>query len=129
MRTLAEALGEGLSIGAHLAELRRTRAGDFAIASAVTLERLREAVVDEALGTVLLPPDAALLSMHFVNLTELEVLRVRQGIAISISQHSGGAGVHGDHVRMRDEAGNLVAVGCYDATSKSLQPRVVITVE
>lgn len=129
VRTLAEALGERLGIGAHLAELRRTRAGDFSIASAVTLDQLKVAVVEEALGTVLLPPDAALLSMPFVDLTERDAQRVQQGIAISLTQHSGGAAAQGDNVRMRDEAGNLMAVGCYDATSKSLQPRVVIPAE
>jgi tRNA pseudouridine55 synthase len=129
VRTLAEALGKRLGIGAHLAELRRTRAGDFSIASAVTLEQLKEAVVEEALGTVLLPPDAALRNMPFVVLTERDAQRVRQGIVISLLQHSGGAAAQGDNVRMRDEAGTLVAVGCYDAASKSLQPRVVIAPE
>jgi tRNA pseudouridine55 synthase len=129
VRTLAEALGERLGVGAHLAELRRTRAGDFTIASAVTLDQLKTAVAEEALGTVLLPPDAALLSMPFVDLSDRDAQRVRQGIAIPISQHSFGAAVQGDNVRMRDEAGTLVAVGCYDAASKSLQPRVVIPPE
>lgn len=129
VRTLAEALGERLGIGAHLAELRRTRAGDFSIASALTLDQLKVAVVEDALGTVLLPPDSALLSMPFVDLSERDVQRVRQGIAISLTQHSGGAAVQGINVRMRDEAGNLMAVGYYDATSKSLQPRVVIQAE
>ncbi len=129
IRTLAEALGERLGIGAHLAELRRTRAGDFSIASAVTLDQLRDAVVEESLGTVLLPPDAALLSMPFVDLTERDAQRVRQGIAISVSEHSSGAAAQGDNVRMRDEAGTLVAVGCYDAASKSFQLRVVIPPE
>jgi tRNA pseudouridine55 synthase len=129
VRTLAETLGERLGIGAHLAELRRTRAGDFSIASAVTLDQLKEKVDEEALATILLQPDAALGSMPFVNLNERNVQRVQQGIGISLSQHSGGAAAQGDNVRMRNEAGKLVAVGCYDAASKSLQPRVVIPSE
>lgn len=129
IRTLAEVLGERLGIGAHLAELRRTRAGDFSIAGAVTLDQLKEQVDEEALSTILLPPDAALRSMPFVDLSERDAQRVRQGIAISISQHSDGAARQGDHVRLRDEAGTLMAVGCYDAASKALQPRVVIKPE
>lgn len=129
IRALAEALGDRLGVGAHLAELRRTRAGDFFIASAVTLDELKERVDEEALATILLPPDAALASLPFVDLAEPDTLRVRQGIAIFLSQHSHGAAAQGDNVRMRDEAGNLVAVGCYDAVSKSLQPRVVLSVE
>lgn len=129
VRTLAEAFGGRLGVGAHLAELRRTRAGDFSIASAVTLEALKEKVDEEALATILLPPDAALRSMPFVVLAEQDALRVRQGIAIYLSQHSDGAAVQGDNVRMRDQAGILVAVGSYDASSKSIQPRVVIPTE
>jgi tRNA pseudouridine55 synthase len=126
IRTLAETLGERLGIGAHLSELRRTRAGDFSIGGAVTLEQLKEKVDEEALATILLPPDAALRSMPFVDLAERDTLRVRQGIAISLSQHSEGAAAHGDNVRMRDQAGTLVAVGCYDEATKSIHPRVVI---
>ena len=129
VRTLAEALGERLGIGAHLVELRRTRAGDFSVASAVTLDQLKDKVEEEALATILLLPDAALRSIPFVDLTEREAQRVRQGIAISLSRHSDGAAAQGDNVRMRDEAGNLLAVACYDAASKSLQPRVVIPPE
>ncbi|MCM3870643.1 MAG: tRNA pseudouridine(55) synthase TruB, partial [Pyrinomonadaceae bacterium] len=129
VRTLAEALGERLGVGAHLAELHRTRAGDFLIESAVTLDQLKDKVDEETLETVLLPPDQALQNMPFVDLTERDAQRVRQGIAISLSQHSDGAAAQGDNVRMRDEAGRLVAVGCYDAATKSLQPRVVISLE
>jgi tRNA pseudouridine55 synthase len=126
VRTLAEALGENLGVGAHLAELRRTRAGEFSIATAVTLEQLKEKVDEDALATILLPLDAALGSMAFVDLSARDVDRVRQGIAIHLLQHSEGTAAQGDNVRMRDEAGNLVAVGCYDAASKLLHPRVVI---
>lgn len=129
VRTLAESLGGRLDVGAHLTELRRTRAGDFTIASAVTLDQVNEAVVEEALGKVLLSPDAALRGMPFVDLDDRDAQRVRQGIAVSLAQHSDGAAAQGEHVRMRDDAGNLVAVGCYDAASKSLQPRVVIPPE
>ena len=129
VRTLAEALGERLGVGAHLTELRRTRAGDFSIASAVTLEQLKGKVDEEALATILLQPDDALRSMPFVDLTEHDAQRVRRGIAISLSQHSHGAAAQGDSVRMRDEAKRLVAVGCYDAATASFQPRVVVSIE
>ncbi|CAN5784545.1 tRNA pseudouridine(55) synthase TruB [soil metagenome] len=125
VRALAEALGKCLGIGAHLAELRRTRAGDFSITSAVTLDQLKGKVDEEALATILLTPDAALRSMPFVDLCKRDAERVRQGMAISVSHHSDGAATQGDNVRMRDE-GKLLAVGCYDKGSKLLQPRVVI---
>src|ERR1700716_561044 len=42
IRTLAEDFGKQLGVGAHVAELRRTRAGQFKIADALTLDRLNE---------------------------------------------------------------------------------------
>ena len=129
VRTLAEVLGESLGVGAHLAELRRTRAGDFSILSAVTLDQLKDRVDEKTLATILLLPDEALRSMPFVDLSERDAQRVRHGIAISLSQHSDGAAAQGDNVKMRDQVGRLVAVGCYDAATESLQPRVVISLE
>lgn len=129
VRTLAETLGERLGVGGHLVELRRTRAGDFALSRAVTLEFLKARVDEEALATLLIPPDAALMSMPFANLTAHDVQRARQGIAIPLKKHSGGVPAEGENIRMRDETEKLVAVGCYDAVNQALRPRVVIAVE
>ena len=41
IRTLAEDIGRKLGVGAHLTELRRTRAGKFAIGQSLTLEQLQ----------------------------------------------------------------------------------------
>jgi tRNA pseudouridine55 synthase len=129
VRTLAEVLGERLGVGAHLAELHRTRAGSFSITTAVTLDQLKDKVAGKTLSTVLLLPDEALPSLPFVDVNERDAQRVRNGIAISLSQHSHGTAAQGESVRIRDEAGMLVAVGCYDAATESLQPRVVIPLE
>src|SRR5215207_6985551 len=44
VRALAESFGENLKTGAHLAALRRTRAGEFGLDRAVTLEELPKLV-------------------------------------------------------------------------------------
>ncbi|MGH9971226.1 MAG: tRNA pseudouridine(55) synthase TruB [Pyrinomonadaceae bacterium] len=129
VRTLAETFGERLGVGAHLVELRRTRAGDFHISKAVSLDQLKAYVDDEAIASILLPPDAALRWMPFADLTAPDVQRARQGIAIPLKKHSGGLPAEGENIRMRDETEKLVAVGCYDAASQALHPRVVIAVE
>lgn len=46
IRSLARDLGEALGVGGHLTELRRTRIGDFTIASAVTLEQIAQTGVE-----------------------------------------------------------------------------------
>jgi tRNA pseudouridine55 synthase len=42
VRSLAHELGQRLGIGAHLAELRRTAAGEFTLAQAITLDHLQQ---------------------------------------------------------------------------------------
>jgi tRNA pseudouridine55 synthase len=129
VRALSESLGERLSVGAHLAELRRTRAGDFRISEAVSLERLKAIADEESLSTILLPPEAALRKMPFADVSVRDAQRVRQGMAIPLAEHSGGAPAEGENMALRDESGNLVAVGCYHAASKMVRPRVVMATE
>ncbi|MGH9905226.1 MAG: tRNA pseudouridine(55) synthase TruB [Pyrinomonadaceae bacterium] len=126
VRTLAESLGKQLRLGAHLAELRRIRAGDFHLSKAVSLEQLKEKVVEESLGTVLIPPDRALRRMPFICLNDSAEQKVRRGIDVPIEEHSDGVPTEGQTVRMRDEAGRLLAVGYYDGRNKSLHPKVVL---
>ncbi|MGI9167408.1 MAG: tRNA pseudouridine(55) synthase TruB [Pyrinomonadaceae bacterium] len=127
VRTLAEAVGERLGVGAHLAELRRTRAGDFHISQARTLEHRLGAVADLS-KAALLPPDSALHRMPFVHLSASEVRRACQGMAIPLTE-LGSISTDGETVRMRDEQGNLIAVGSYEAAGQMLHPRVVIVAE
>ena len=61
IRTLVEDIGRELGCGAHVAALRRTQAGPFGLAQAVTLEELVQVHAEggnEALDRFLLPVDA-----------------------------------------------------------------------
>ncbi len=49
IRQLAVDLGDKLGCGAHLNELRRTKAGEYNIKDAVTLDSLKEMTKEEAL--------------------------------------------------------------------------------
>src|SRR5205807_9223491 len=69
VRVLAEDFGKRVGIGAHLAELRRTRAGDFKIEAAITLERLSELTRSDSASQILISPDAALSHLPTVQLT------------------------------------------------------------
>jgi tRNA pseudouridine55 synthase len=126
IRTLAEALGERLGAGAHLAELRRTRVGDFALQNAISLEKLRQVGDEGSLRTVLLTPYAALPRMPFVHLNADGARRAGNGMPVPITVYQGMKWSEGQQVRMRDEKGNLIAVGSYDPARQLLQPRVVI---
>nr|WP_301296184.1 tRNA pseudouridine(55) synthase TruB [Pseudomonas citronellolis] len=73
IRTLVEDLGRELGCGAHVAALRRTQAGPFGLAQAVTLEELVQVHAEggnEALDRFLLPVDAGLEHWPLLQLSE-----------------------------------------------------------
>ena len=61
VRSLARDIGAALGCGAHLAALRRTHAGRFDVAGAVTIGELAGIARDGRLASILLPLDEALL--------------------------------------------------------------------
>src|SRR4051812_24530015 len=79
VRTLAEDFGKRLYVGAHLAELRRTRVGDLVIGQAITLEHLKIHFGEESIGTVLLPVGAGISWLPSLHLTAEEARRVSHG--------------------------------------------------
>lgn len=109
VRTLVEDIGKLLGCGAHVAELRRTQAGPFGLAQAVSLETLEQAHAEggsEALDRFLLPLDSGLEHWPLVMLTE----------------HSAYYWLHGQPVwapeapkfgllRVRDNKGRFIGIG------------------
>ena len=128
VRTLAESLGERLNVGAHLAELRRIRAGAFPISEAVSLDSVKAAAAEQSMGSVLLPPGEALRHMPFAAVSESDASNLRHGKTIPLTEHSGGTACEGEDIAIRDEEGNLLGVGCYHSPTGTLQPRVVLAV-
>ena len=123
VRTLAEDFGKRLGIGAHVAELRRTRVGSFQIVQAITLEQLQESIAEESLGRVLLTPDAALEHLPAIDLIDDDVRKARNGVDVSVQK---AIWTNGEQVRLRDEHGHLIAVASFEAEKNSLRPRVVL---
>ena len=71
-RTLVEDLGQVLGCGAHVAALRRTQAGPFTLAQAITLETLERVHAEggpEALDQFLMPEDSGLLHWPVLQLS------------------------------------------------------------
>ena len=129
IRTLAEDFGRRLGLGAHVASLRRTRAGRFTIAEASTLERLNELAESRLLKTALISSDAAIAHLPAVNLLDDDVSRTLHGIDMQIDAAAVSQWSDCQPVRMRDAGGDLVAVGVYDESRKTLHPKVVIANE
>lgn len=126
VRTLAEDFGKRLGVGAHLAELRRTRVGNFQVRQARTLEQLQAHLVEGSLGSILTPPDEALARFPYVDLSGDDVRRVRNGLSVKFSQ---AVWSDGERVRMRDEKRDLIAVAGFNAAEGLLHPSVVIAPE
>jgi tRNA pseudouridine55 synthase len=129
VRALAESVGERLGTGAHLAALRRTRAGAFRIADALApdaLEKLAEA--GQRAGEFLLPLEAALPHLPSAHLTDEEARRVRHGAAVGAGEGARGL-EDGASALLLDASGRLLAVAVYDAPRRVLQPRVMLAGE
>ena len=122
VRTLAEDFGKRLRIGAHVAELRRTRVGAFQIDHSITLQQLQESVAEESRGKVLLAPDTALAHLPAIDLSANDLRKVRNGVNLEVQESI----TNGEHIRLRDEHGHLVAVASFEADKHSLRPRVVL---
>jgi tRNA pseudouridine55 synthase len=81
VRSLAHDLGQRLGCGAHLEGLRRTRAGDFALDDAVTLDRLSAEGVAAA-ASHLIPMERLLTQVPGVVVTDAGAKRVGHGSAL-----------------------------------------------
>lgn len=126
VRTLAEDFGKRLQVGAHLAELRRTRVGDFEIQQATTVDQLKVNVAKQSLGKLLIKPDAALSRLPHVDLSVEELQRVQNGMSVLVSKAEWS---DGERVRIRGENGSLVAVAEFNSAKSLLHPSVVVARE
>jgi tRNA pseudouridine55 synthase len=130
IRTLAETIGERLGTPAHLCSLRRTRAGDFRIEKAISLEDLETEVEEDGGATrFLVSMDAALPGLPFLHLTADEAQRALHGMALRTEMVEKADWQNDRPVRMLLPDGQLIAVGFYDEATGSLRPRVVFSPE
>ncbi|HEX8368664.1 MAG TPA: tRNA pseudouridine(55) synthase TruB [Pyrinomonadaceae bacterium] len=123
IRTLAEDIGRKLETGAHLAELRRTRAGKFDLSQAVTLEKLEEIAAADRLAEILIAMNEALSHLPEIKLSDEEIRKTQNGLKLRF-----GAAETSDNqpFRLTDKSENLIAVGFYSEAEKIIQPKVVL---
>lgn len=128
VRSLAESFGERLGVGAHLAALRRVRAGAFRVDTAVTLDGLQTKAGAGLVGEILVAMNSALSHMPAAHLNESEERKARHGAAVSAGPPPGGA-AGGEWVRMLGARGELLGVGVYDSVQGTLRPRVMLAAD
>jgi tRNA pseudouridine55 synthase len=127
-RGLAHDLGAVLGVGGHLAALRRTRIGTFAVEAAISLAGL-EAVVaaGEAPGPCWIPFDQIPLPFGEVTTDPQQETRISHGQTVLVRELSG---EEGDWVKLINRRRELIAVGTVverigTAGVGIVQPRVV----
>ena len=88
VRSLAHEMGQKLGIGAHLASLRRTMVGEFAIEQSHTLEEIAEAAERGRLEDLCVHPRRVLPAIPAVNATEEDVAKIRHGRSVNLPEMS-----------------------------------------
>jgi len=83
IRTLVEDIGRKLGCGAHLLELRRTRAAGFELTQAVTVEQLEDEDL-QARDAHLFPVDTALAGLPEIRLDSTHLISILNGQAVRI---------------------------------------------
>lgn len=118
IRTLAEDIGRAVGLGAHLTDLRRTRAGRFDLTRAITLEQLGS--VSEP-STFLLSMNEAVVHLPGFVIDSDRVAKTRSGLSTRSDTIFG----DGQAVRMIGPTSDLIAIGEYRPDEKIVQPKVV----
>jgi len=125
VRSIAEDLGRMLACGAHVAKLRRTRAGAFGIGDSVTLvtlEALRASERIADMDALLLSADAALEGLPLVRLSSSGGFYMRQGQAVLVPNAPGGG-----MVRVALETGEFLGIGEILDDGRVAPRRLIVT--
>ncbi|WP_416832262.1 MAG: tRNA pseudouridine(55) synthase TruB [Erythrobacter sp.] len=90
IRSLARDIAHALGTCGHVTYLRRTKAGPFAEAQAISLDKLNEIANGAQLSDLLLPLEAGLDDIPALSLSQTDAQAVRQGRVLSgLPQSSG----------------------------------------
>ena len=120
VRVMAEDIGRAIALPAHLAELRRTRAGKFSIEGAVTLDELSNS---ESPEIYLKPASEAISHLPVFELREDRVGKTKNGMS---TRDLSARFQDGQLIRMNAPDGELLAIGYFDDAEKVVQPKVVL---
>ena len=121
IRVLAEDIAKDLGTFAHLVELRRTSAGAFDIAQAITLDDLAAMKEHGGLGRVMLPLPAAVPHLPEIILSPEDTLQILNGKQIAVRERF----KEGEQVKLLDGRRQMIAIAAYDPAEKKLQPNIV----
>lgn len=122
VRSLASDLGRMLGMGAVLESLRRTRAGGFGLADALSADVLVTAGRDALIGR-LIPLERLLTDLPSLGLAADDAARARRGMDVPAPT---GWGPGPDLVRLLDPEGHLLGLATRSKHQGFLHPSVVL---
>lgn len=122
IRSLARDIGELLGCGAHVSALRRTRAGRFDVANAVTLDELAAAVAGSTLDDILVPPDEGVIELPAALVSAGSAAALRNGAVLDVMP----LGVCDGPLRVYDAAGYFVATAALDVSGRLRPVKVMV---
>jgi tRNA pseudouridine55 synthase len=123
MRSVAHEIGQILGCGAHLAALRRTGLGEFAIADAHTLEELEAAAQQGRAQDLFVHPRKLLPEMPSVTANEENIARIRVGRAVNLPELS-----RARQVKVFQGQSELISIATRVAGTL-FHPKIVLAVE
>jgi len=88
LRSIAHDLGQLLTVGAHLAKLRRTAVAEFTLEEAKTLEQVEAALASGEFEGLLVHPRRILPAMPAVTADLEAAARMRNGMAVNLPEMS-----------------------------------------
>jgi len=121
IRTLAQDIGRAVGAGAHLAELRRRRAGKFELAGSVTIGKLQDA---EDPRSYLIPMEEAVSHIPSVVLNADRAAKTLNGLSTRIFDLEFDSG---EAIQMLNEDREIIAIGFYNKAEKTVQPKIVLS--
>ena len=121
IRTLAEDIGRAVGKGAHLAELRRIRAGKFELERSVTIDELQDADDPKA---YLIPMEEAVSHIPSVVLSADRAAKTLNGLSTRLFDLDFNSG---QAIQMLNEDREIIAIGFYNEAEKTVQPKIVLS--
>ena len=88
VRSVAHELGQMAGCGAHLSSLRRTQAGAFTLAEAVTVDQVKQAAGGPEIEAMLPHPRTLLPEMPSVTVDDQLAGRLRNGMQVNLPDFS-----------------------------------------
>jgi len=124
IRTIADDLGQQLQCGAHIVELRRTKAGVFGEDDCLKIEELESLKMEqglEAIDNKLIPMDQAITELPEVVLPSVTASHVKNGQAV-IVRHLPEEGL----VRLYEDE-QFIGIGSIDDDGKVAPRRLIVS--